>query len=108
LECAVDSEGRSALDRLLDFSTPQAAGTDPNAFWGAFHQCPHGLKIRIENPLGLVIGVTDVMAALVSLSTHITCKCHGIAPPAGKSMIPRGGCYHTAKSRDKLTPDLGI
>lgn len=56
-----------SLDRLLDFSTPETAGTDPNASRRAFNQSPHGLKIRIEHPVGLVIRVTDVMAALVPL-----------------------------------------
>ena len=74
------------LDGLLDFSAPQAASTDPNAFWPAFHECPHGLKIRTENPLGFIIGVTDVMAALVPLPAHIAYKCHGIAPLSDQSM----------------------
>jgi hypothetical protein len=68
------------LDRLLDFSTPETAGTDSNAFRRAFHQRAHGLKVRIEHPLGLVIGVTDVMAALVPFPAYIACKCHSVAP----------------------------
>jgi len=49
------------------------------------------LKIRIKDPLGLVIGVTHVMAALVPLAADITCKCHGNAPSSGKSVILNGG-----------------
>jgi hypothetical protein len=65
------------------------------------------LKIRIKNPFGLVIGVTDVMAALVPLSAEITRKCHGVAPSSKLSMTLGAGCYHTAASRDKSVPDIG-
>ena len=46
----------------MDFAATEAAGTDPNAFRLTVDQCPDWLEVGFEDPLGLVIGVTDVMA----------------------------------------------
>jgi hypothetical protein len=47
---------------FLDFAATQAAGTDPKAFRLTVDQCPDWLEVGLEDPLGFVIGVTDVMA----------------------------------------------
>ena len=47
---------------FLDFAATQAAGTNPNALGLTVDQCPDWLEVGLEDPLGLVIGVTDVMA----------------------------------------------
>jgi hypothetical protein len=64
----------------LDFAATETAGTDPKAFRLTVDQCPDWLEVGLEDPLGLVIGVTDVMAGLAPFATEIACKCHGYAP----------------------------
>lgn len=64
------------LDGLLDFTAAQAACADPNALWLTVNQCTDWLEVRLEDPLGLVIGVTDVIAGLATFAAEITCKCH--------------------------------
>jgi len=68
---------RRKLDGFLDFAATQTACADPNAFWLTVDQCPDWLQVGLEDPLGLVIGVTDVMAGLTTFATEIACKCHG-------------------------------
>ena len=72
------------LNGFLDFAATQAARADPNAFGLTVDQCPDWLKVGLEDPLGLVIGVTDVMAGLATFATEIACKCHGYIPPASR------------------------
>jgi hypothetical protein len=50
------------LNRLLNFAATETAGADPNAFCLTVDQCPDWLEVGLEDPLGFVIGVTDVMA----------------------------------------------
>jgi hypothetical protein len=38
------------------------------------------LEVGFEDPFGLVIGVTDVMAGLATLAAEIACECHGDTP----------------------------
>ena len=70
----------SLLDGFLDFAAAQAACADPNALGLTVNQCPDWLEVGLEDPLGLVIGVTDVMAGLAAFATEIACKCHGYTP----------------------------
>ena len=50
------------LDGFLDLAATQAARADPNAFGLTVDQCPDWLEVGLEDPLGLVIGVADVIA----------------------------------------------
>ena len=50
------------LNGFLDFAATETACADPNAFRLTVDQCPDWLEVGLEDPLGLVIGVTDVMA----------------------------------------------
>src|SRR6185295_12202260 len=68
------------LDGFEDLAAAETARTDPNAFRLPVDQCPDWLKVGLEDPLGLVIGVTDVMAGLAAFATEIACKCHGDTP----------------------------
>ena len=67
----------SLLNGFLDLAATETARADPNAFWLTVDQCPNWLEVGLEDPLGLVIGVTDVIAGLATFATEITCKCHG-------------------------------
>ena len=68
------------LHGFLDFAAAETACADPNAFRLAVDQCPDWLEIGLEDSLGLIIGVTDVIAGLATFATKITCKCHGCTP----------------------------
>jgi hypothetical protein len=70
----------SLLDGFLDFAAAQAACADPNALGLPVNQCSDWLEVGLEDPLGLVIGVTNVMAGLAAFATEIACKCHGYTP----------------------------
>jgi hypothetical protein len=74
----------SLLNGFLNFAATQAACADPNAFWLTVNQCPDWLEVRLEDPLGLVIGVTDVMAGLATFAAEIACKCHGYTPSSSR------------------------
>ena len=50
------------LNRLLNFAATETAGADPKAFRLTVDQCPDWLEVGLEDPLGFVIGVTDIMA----------------------------------------------
>ena len=65
---------------FLDFAATEAASADPNAFGLTVDQCPNWLEVGLEDSLGLVIGVTDIMAGLAMFATEIACKCHGYTP----------------------------
>lgn len=65
------------LDGFLNLAATETACADPNAFRLPVDQCPDWLEVGLEDPLGLVIGVTHVMAGLATFATEITCKCHG-------------------------------
>jgi hypothetical protein len=69
---------------FLDFAATQAACADPYAFWLTVDQCPDWLEVGLKDALGLVIGVTDIMAGLATFATEIACKCHWYIPPANR------------------------
>jgi len=75
------------LNGFYDFAAAQAACANPNAFRLTVDQCPDWLEVGLEGPLGLVIGVTDVMAGLATFATKIACKCHCYIPPASRNDI---------------------
>ena len=68
------------LDGFLDFAATQTASADPDALCLAVDQCPNWLQVRFEDPFGLVVGMTDVMAGLATFTTEIACKCHRETP----------------------------
>jgi hypothetical protein len=72
------------LNGFLNFAATQAACADPNAFRLTVNQCTDWLEVGLEDPLGLVIGVTDVMAGLATFATEIACKCHGYTPSSSR------------------------
>ena len=68
------------LDGFEDLAAAETARADPDAFRLTVDQRADRLKVGFEDPLGLVIGVTDVMAGLAAFATEIACKCHGDTP----------------------------
>jgi len=52
----------SLLNSFLDFAATQATCADPNALGLTVDHGPDRLEIGLEDPLGLVVGVTDVIA----------------------------------------------
>ena len=51
----------SLLNGFLNFAATQAPCANPNAFGLTVDQRSDWLKVGLEDPLGLVIGMTDVM-----------------------------------------------
>ena len=49
-------------DCLLDLPAAEATSADPYASGRSIDHCPDTLQIGIERALGLVVGVTHVMA----------------------------------------------
>lgn len=76
--------GEITLNGFYDFAAAQAACADPNAFRLTVDQCPDWLEVGLEGPLGLVIGVTDVMARLATFAAEIACKCHWYTPSSSR------------------------
>ena len=72
------------LDGFLDLAATETARADPNTFWLTVDQCPDWLEVGLEDPLGLVIGVTDVMAGLATFATEIAYKCHRYTPSSSR------------------------
>jgi hypothetical protein len=68
------------LDGFPDFTASQATRTDSDTFGRSINHSANALEVGIERTLGLVVGVADVMAALVFLGANIACKCHGNTP----------------------------
>jgi len=50
------------LNGFLNFATAQAARANPNTFRLTVDQGSDWLEVGLEDPLGLVIGMTDVVA----------------------------------------------
>jgi hypothetical protein len=73
----VEEEREVWLDRFLDEARTEAAGTYPDVFGRTVDQGLDGLKIGIEDPLGLVIGMTDVVPRLTPFVADLTRECHG-------------------------------
>ena len=61
-----------ALEGLLDFPAAKATGADADTPGGPINHGADTLKVGVEGPLSLIIGVTDVMAGLMLLRTNIT------------------------------------
>ena len=78
------ARGLCLLHSFLDFSATQASCADPNALRLTVDQCPDRLEVRLEDPLGLVVGMTDIMARLATFTTEIACKCHGYTPSSSR------------------------
>jgi hypothetical protein len=74
------------LDRFLDLATTQAASADPDALCLTVDQRPDRLEVGFEDPFGLVVGVTDVMAGLTTLAAEIACECHGDTPSCSRML----------------------
>ena len=69
---------------FLDLAATEAACADPNAFGLTVDQGSDWLEVGLKDPLGLVIGVTDIMAGLATFATEIACKCHGYTPSSSR------------------------
>ncbi len=65
------------LNGFLNFAATETPCADPDAFRLPVDQRPDWLEVGLEGPLGLIIGVTDVMTGLATFAAEITCKCHG-------------------------------
>ena len=103
------------LNGFLDFAAAETACADPNAFWLTVDQCPDWLEVGLEDPLGLVVGVTDVMAGLPTLATEIACIYHGCSPSSSRMLkksssgvlaSPRGSTYRSVRLASSLTAAL--
>ena len=73
-------EERTGLDGFLDQAGSQTAGADTDAQGRTIHKRLHALQVGIKDPLGLIVGVADVISGLVFFSAEITSKCHGPTP----------------------------
>ena len=82
---SVGGWGEITLNGFLDFAATETACADSNAFRLTVDQCPDWLEVGLEGPLGLVIGVTDVMAGLATFAAEIACKCHGYTPSSSQN-----------------------
>ena len=66
-----EDEKKDLLDGLLDGPGTKTSSTHPDMLPCAAHNGVHALKIRVEDPLGLVISVADVMTRPRSFATEI-------------------------------------
>ena len=73
-------ERRRSLDGLLDQSGAQASGTHADLLIGTVYDSADRLNVWIEDPSGLVVRMTDVVAGRRFLLTKIARECHGSAP----------------------------
>jgi hypothetical protein len=64
------------LNGLFDESGPQAPGAYPDTLGVPIHERTNGLKVRVKDTFGLIVGMTDVMPGLRSFSTKVTYECH--------------------------------
>jgi hypothetical protein len=103
------------LNGFLDFAATETAGTDPKAFRLTVDQCPDWLEVGLEDPLGLVIGVTDVMAGLAAFATKIACVCHRCTPSSSRMLKMssssvlaslRGSTYRSVRLASSLAAAL--
>jgi hypothetical protein len=100
---------------FLDFAATETAGADANAFGLTVDQCPDWLEVGLEDPLGLVIGVTDVMAGLATFATEIACVCHRCTPSSSRMLKKsssgvfaslRGSTYRSVRLASSLAAAL--
>ncbi len=68
------------LNGFLHFAAAKTACANSNAFGLTIDQRSDWLEVGLEDPLGLVIGMTDIMARLTPFATEIACECHGYTP----------------------------
>ena len=61
-----------------DLATSETTGADADAPGRSVDHGADTLKVGVEGSLGLIIGVTDVVARLRSFRADVTCKCHGV------------------------------
>lgn len=73
----VEEEREVRLDRFLHETGAEAAGADPDALGRTVDQGLDALEIGIEDPLGLVVGVTDVVSGLTPFVADLARECHG-------------------------------
>ena len=99
----------------MDFAATETAGADSNAFRLTVDQCPDWLEVGLEGPLGLVIGVTDVMAGLATFAAEIACICHGCTPSSSRMLKKsssgvlaslRGSTYRNVRLASSLAAAL--
>ena len=107
--------GLCLLNGFLNFAATETAGADPNAFGLTVDQCPDWLEVGLEGSLGLVIGMTDVMAGLATFATEIACICHGCTPSSSRMLkksssgvlaSPRGSTYRSVRLASSLAAAL--
>ena len=72
----VQGKETEVLDGLLYHPRTKAARTHANAFGGAIDHRADILKIRSEDPVGLIVGMTDSMSGLMTLAANLTYKSH--------------------------------
>jgi hypothetical protein len=65
------------LCSLNDFARFDAASADFDVAHGLINNRAHALQIRIETPLGAVVGVTYTIAELRPFITNLTSHRHG-------------------------------
>lgn len=72
------------LNGFLDLAASEAACADPNAFGLTVDQGSDWLQVGLEDSLGLVIGMTDIMTGLATFATEIAGECHGYTPSSSR------------------------
>ncbi|GKS58783.1 hypothetical protein YTPLAS18_23100 [Nitrospira sp.] len=68
------------LDGLLDHSGTEASSAHADVLPRAVHDGVHALEIRVEDSLGLVIRVADIMTRPMSFATEIAPISHDRTP----------------------------
>ena len=90
------------LNGFYDFTATETTGTDLNTLRLTVDQSSDWLEIRLKNPLGLVISVTDVIAGLAAFAAEITCTGHDTLLHLVESIEnSKGQIYHRAIALDK-------
>jgi hypothetical protein len=74
----LEEKETEALDRFLHHPGAETTGAYANTLGGAIDHRTNGLKIRPEDPVGLIVGMADIMPGLMTFATNLTYKCHGL------------------------------
>ena len=61
-----------ALEGLFDLPAAEAASADADTLGRTVNHGADPLKIGVERPFSLIVGVTDVMAGLMLFRTDVT------------------------------------
>ena len=61
-----------ALEGLLDLPAAEATSADADTLGRTVNHGANALKIGVERPFGLIVGVTDVVAGLMLFRTDVT------------------------------------